>query len=349
MLPPDPTPFCPECESGPAAGAVLGRRDFIRVLGATAAVAAVGGLTPLQKARAARAAKQAEAEALVFELYKTMDGDQKKKLVRPWDLGIQGGNGIPTRLTTANAAVGKSVIGEEYDKKQVEILHKIFRSISNGEDGYKRLSRGGTFDGSKSFEGMGALTYGEPVEGKKFSLVFSGHHLTLRCDGNSEESAAFGGPLYYGHSPSGYAANNVFNYQTRAVNEVYAALSGKQREVAVKAGTWADGVNSVKLPRKNAKVPGLAVGEMTRDQKALIETVMRELVAPYRKEDGDEVMEIVKANGGVDKIALAFYRDGETGEKHQWSYWRLEGPGFVWSFRALPHIHTFVNIRTAPG
>ena len=347
MMPADKSLSCPDCENGPVAQPVLGRRDFIRVLGTTAAVAAVGGLTPLQKARAARAAKQAEAEAMVFDLFKSMDSDQKKKLVLPWDAGTNSGKGYPARLNTANAPVGKSVIGLEYDKKQVELLDRIFHSISNGEEGYKRLSRNGKFDNSGSFESIGALIYGEPVEGKKFSLVFCGHHLTLRCDGNSEEKTAFGGPLYYGHSPSGYANNNVFNYQTTAVNEVYTSLNAKQREVAVKPGKWADGVSTVKLPKKEDKVPGLSIHEMSKDQKELIEKVMRELVSPYRKEDGDEVMEIIKENGGMEKIALAFYQEkGEFNEKDQWTYWRLEGPGFVWSFRALPHIHTFVNISS---
>ena len=27
-----------------------------------------------------------------------------------------------------------------------------------------------------------------------------------------------------------------------------------------------------------------------------------------------------------------------------WRFWRLEGPGFVWNYRVLPHVHTFVNI-----
>ena len=70
-MPADKTPSCPECESGPVH--LIGRRDFIRVLGTAAAAVAVGGLTPLQKARAARAEKQREAEALVFELFKSMD------------------------------------------------------------------------------------------------------------------------------------------------------------------------------------------------------------------------------------------------------------------------------------
>ena len=73
MQPADKTLSCPECETG----APIGRRDFIRVLGTAAAAVAVTGPTALQQARAARALKQREAEAMVFELFKSMDGDQK--------------------------------------------------------------------------------------------------------------------------------------------------------------------------------------------------------------------------------------------------------------------------------
>jgi hypothetical protein len=177
--------------------------------------------------------------------------------------------------------------------------------------------------------------------------VFDGHHLTLRCDGKSEGQTAFGGPLYYGHSPSGYATTNVFYFQTKALNEVFSALDPQQREIAVKPGKWADGDATVKLPKKDAVLPGLSIRNMSKDQKELIEKAMRELIAPYRKEDGDEVMEIIKANGGMEKISLAFYEEKESIDKKEpWSYWRLEGPGFVWSFRALPHIHTFVSISS---
>jgi len=334
------TPPCPDCISPPN----IGRRDFIRVVSASAAALTIGGLTPLQKARAARAEKQAEAENLVFELFKLMDGDQKKKLVLPWDAGAKGG--LPARLATANGPVGKSVIGLEYDKKQVEILDKIFRSICNGEEGYKRLSRNGKFDNSGAFENAGALIYGEPVEGKKFSLVFCSHHLTVRCDGNSEEATAFGGPLYYGHTPKGFATTNVFNYQAKAVGAVFESLTEEQRKTTLLEGRkWMDGVASVKLPAKDVKPAGLKFADMTKEQKELTEKAMKELVSPYRKEDGDEVMEIVKLNGGMEKISLAFYKDEHT-SKEGWSFWRLEGPGFVWSFRALEHIHTWVNISS---
>ncbi|MFO0802335.1 MAG: hypothetical protein U0791_04335 [Gemmataceae bacterium] len=85
--------------------------------------------------------------------------------------------------------------------------------------------------------------------------------------------------------------------------------------------------------------------DVTKDQKALVESVMKELVSPYRKEDGDEVMELIKANGGMEKLSFAFYKEGTNSAKEPWTFWRLEGPGFIWSFRALPHIHTFVNVN----
>jgi len=228
----------------------------------------------------------------------------------------------------------------------VELLDRIFRSIANGEEGYKRLSRNAKFDNSGDFESIGALIYGEPAAGKKFSLVFCGHHLTVRCDGNSEEKTAFGGPLYYGHSPSGYATTNVFYFQTKAASAVFDSLTEPQRKAGIlEDRPWQDGVNSVKLPAKADQRRGIAYADMSSEQKALVHKVMKELVAPYRKEDGDEVLEIIKANGGMEQIYLAFYKDKETGAK-PWSFWRLEGPGFVWSYRALPHIHTFVNVSS---
>ena len=73
---------------------------------------------------------------------------------------------------------------------------------------------------------------------------------------------------------------------------------------------------------------------------------MRTVLSPYRKQDADEVMEIIKTNGGLDKIHLAFYQDRQMNDKEPWHFWRLEGPGFVWNFRVLPHVHTYVNISS---
>jgi len=76
---------------------------------------------------------------------------------------------------------------------------------------------------------------------------------------------------------------------------------------------------------------------------------MRDLLSPYRKEDVDEVMQIVKTNGGLEKIHFAFYREKDAADKERWRFWRLEGPGFVWNYRVLPHVHCYVQIANAVG
>jgi hypothetical protein len=83
---------------------------------------------------------------------------------------------------------------------------------------------------------------------------------------------------------------------------------------------------------------------MSGDQKELVEATIKVLLAPYREEDKTEVMEILNAAGGVDKLHMAFYEQGDLGGDKVWDIWRLEGPSFVWHFRGAPHVHAYINI-----
>jgi len=85
-------------------------------------------------------------------------------------------------------------------------------------------------------------------------------------------------------------------------------------------------------------------GGAAMENPDLVESVMRDLLSPYRREDADEVMQIVRNNGGIERIHLAFYRDNKMNDNERWHFWRLEAPGFVWNFRVLPHVHCYVNI-----
>src|SRR5204863_1170878 len=81
--------------------------------------------------------------------------------------------------------------------------------------------------------------FGTPGGGK-FEFVLSGRHGTIRCDGDSADHVAFGGPIVYGHAASGYYEKsthpgNVFWHQAQAANKVYQMLDGKQRKLALKA------------------------------------------------------------------------------------------------------------------
>jgi Protein of unknown function (DUF3500) len=339
----EPRNDCPECTG-------LDRRDFVRTLAVGGAALAAGGsvLAP----RIVRAGElgpmprvvNTVAEDLVKELYAGLDAEQKKAVVKPWD--------HPARKSVnPNKALDKK-IGAVYTKPQQELLERIVKAISSDDKGWHQITRAGTWDASKSFDNCGADLFGDPSSGK-FAFEFTGHHLTVRCDGDSEEGAAFGGPIYYGHTPNGYAPSNVFAYQTKQVMKAYDALDEKQRKQAlVTVGTPGEGAKSVQL-KKDAKLQGIAYADLTDDQKELVEQVMKAILSPFRQQDGAEVVTIIKEMGGMAKVHLAFYSEEwentKTNEKQPWSFWRLEGPGFVWNFRVLPHVHTFVNISSKIG
>jgi hypothetical protein len=243
-------------------------------------------------------------------------------------------------------------ICDVYTKAQQDLLERIVKSMSSGDDGYRQISRNGGWDNTGSFDRCGAHFFGEP--GKKYAFVFASHHLTIRADGDFEDGVAFGGPVYYGHSPNGWSRGNIFNYQTQSVVKLYRALDGKQQEKATmperKPGIPRELYASVVFKAKAEDRPGLLAEDMSKDQRALVEEVMRTVLRPYRKEDVEEVMAVVKKNGGLEKIKLAFYTEThertKTSKEQPWSFWRLEGPGFVWNYRCLPHVHTYVNISS---
>src|SRR6516225_10219058 len=343
--------FCPECNDQVEVPEALDRRGFIRVLGAQTTLLAAGSVAAAAVPRvladepaqqpAARNAKP--AEALIQELYNNMTAEQKRSnLVLPWNNA--------SRRGMFNSPINQR-IGQAYTQAQQELIQRILRSIASDEEGYARITRNGTFDGSRSLQGCGANIFGDPTNGRQFAWVFSGHHLTVRCDGNSEPDAAFGGPMYYGHSPHGYSNRNCFYYQTRSVVSVFDSLTEAQRRQAIAVRGPREPrefYDSVRF-RPIAQVPGLPISELTTDQRRLVETVMRDILSPYRREDADEVMQLVRRNGGLERIRLGYFRDTEGTDEHPWHFWRLEGPGFVWNYRVLPHVHTYVNIAAAPA
>jgi hypothetical protein len=341
--------YCPECDDGRDHAAnrpqSSGRRDFIRTVGGGFVALVAGGALSTRLLKADDApAKPRPAEELIRELHASLSDSQKKELVYPWD--HVGTDGKPTRLQTFNAPVFGKRIADAYTPAQRDLVQKTLKAILSGDEAFERLSRKGTWDSSGSFEGCGAVLFGDPTGKEKFSWVFAGHHLTFRCDGNSEPGAAFGGPMYYGHSANGYADTNVYLYQTNAVHSVFDALDQSQRKAALAPTNPGDGAAAIKFRKAEEPRPGVAYKDLSADQQKLVENVMQTLLGPFRKEDGDEVMALIKANGGMEKIHLAFYRDGELTDRQRWDVWRLEGPGFVWNFRVLPHVHCFVNIAT---
>src|SRR5262245_8496714 len=138
---------CPECDGDGVPQPALDRRGFVRVLGGTALLAAAGVPTLLRAGDDAK--KPIPAEAMIHELAATINEPQKTAILLPFDHGPK--NGIPTRLGMYNSPVMNKKICDVYTKTQKELIERTLRSLLNGDEGYRRISRNGSWDSTKAF------------------------------------------------------------------------------------------------------------------------------------------------------------------------------------------------------
>jgi hypothetical protein len=337
---------CPDCtgEGG------IDRRDFLRVAGVTAAAAALP-LTAVSRAIAAPSANSA-AETAVKGLYETLTDEQKKLICFDWDYQDPKRGLLRTHVSNNWQITDKHIRSDFYTKKQQMIIHDAFKGMISPEWYGRFLKHLKDDTGGKEWGSDQSIAiFGKPGS-DKFEFVMTGRHMTLRADGNTGDHVAFGGPIFYGHAASGFNEevhhpNNVFWPQAVMANKVYQMLDAKQREAAL-----------VQKRPKEAEVAfrgdtggytGIAVKELSGDQKAELQKVLMGLVEPFRKEDQDEAIACLKKQGGIDNCHLTFYKDGDIGDDGEWDNWRLEGPAFVWYFRGEPHVHVWVNVADDPS
>jgi len=130
----------------------------------------------------------------------------------------------------------------------------------------------------------------------------TGRHTTVRCDGDSAEHLAFGGPIFYGHAADDFneKANhpgNVFWEQAIKANQVYKILDGKQRQAALIPAAPAE--TKIQFKKSANDITGLQISEMTKDQKQEMQKVLSSLIEPFRTSDQTEVRKCIKAQGGL--------------------------------------------------
>lgn len=319
-------PECLDCNAS------VDRRSFMRTVGGVALAGAAAPL--LLGGRIVQGAPTADsaAETAAARFYTSLSEEQRNVIAFPFD------NELRTKIS-ANWHITKPSIRDDfYNDDQRAIIEEILRNITS-EDGYEKLKQQMEDDAG----GLGEFSvayFGTPESGK-FEWELTGRHLTLRVDGDSVDKAAFGGPIIYGHGEEDPAAN-MYHYQTQKVNEVFKALNAKQVEKALVSDAPKE--SAVSLQGDAGAFPGIAIGELSSDQKTLVEGTLKTLLAVYRQEDVDEVMEILKGSGGLDPVHLAFYKQGDIGNDQVWDIWRVEGPSFVWHFRGAPHVHAYINI-----
>ncbi|HBE69116.1 MAG TPA: hypothetical protein DDW52_13280 [Planctomycetaceae bacterium] len=321
------------------------RRDFLKTAAAGAIVTAGA---PAALAITDTSKKPASAESMVKVLFDSLSDSQKSKVCFDWNHMDSRRGLLRTRVANNWMVTPQDINSNFYSDEQRDIVRKVFEGMVNPQwvskfDQQLDDDCGG-FGHDQSF-----AIFGNPHD-EKFEFVLTGRHMTLRCDGNSADSVAFGGPIFYGHAPiddeSPDHEDNVFWAQAVQANEVYKMLDGRQRKAAQVKRTPRE--QAVAFKGKKGDFTGIPVTELSSDQRQELQKTLGALVQPFREADQKEALECLKAQGGLDACHLSFYTDHDIGKDQVWDNWRLEGPAFVWHFRGAPHVHVWVNIADNP-
>jgi len=167
----------------------LTRRSWIQAAGASASLSAITSAGNLL------AAGKGKSDSLPTQLYKSLSDSQKQKLCLPVD--------HPKRQFISNwwYIHPEHRIPSSFTPEQQELIRKIFESMHSPEhrDAVNNQVLIDQYGEEKNAPSAGF--FGTP-EDENFEFIFTGHHVTRRCNARFDKGHGFGGaPIFYGHYP----------------------------------------------------------------------------------------------------------------------------------------------------
>ena len=240
-------------------------------------------------------------------------------------------------------------IAKSFSRDQQAMIKEIFMNLHSEEYAKQVMKQVEHDNGRGGFGDCSVALFGEPDSGN-FEFVLTGRHTTRRCDGDSAEGTAFGGPIFYGHAAQSFDEEphhpgNVYWFQAKRANEVFQMMDGKQRKQALLGFSRNErGKKTVELSGKTEGLAGIPMTELTFDQKDEVRKVLDDLLLPFRETDRKESLKLIDKSG-FDNLHLSFYKDEDVGQDGVWDVFQIEGPHMIWLFRGDTHVHTWVHIK----
>ena len=275
---------------------LLSRRDALRALGATAAFAALPSL------RAAGSGK----DSLPMQFYKSLTEEQRAKICLPVNHA--------KRQFVSNwwYICPDQRLHTFYTKEQQDLVRQIFESLHSPEHREKM-----NWQVQKDL--MGAIKntpsvgfFGTPTD-KDFEFIYTGHHVTRRCNAHTDQGLGFGGaPIFYGNFAKAFRESkdhegNPFWYQGLIFNEFVSALDGKQQEKILVGREPRDESPAEVIQKRKTDLPGLSCADLSKDQQAKLLVTMRRMLACFRTDDVAATIKNIedrKARGSVVRLVL---------------------------------------------
>jgi len=212
-------------DNNPSSFAPVTRRQFVQTVGVGAAAVSLPAAS-LPTVALAKGETKTKPESLVKTLHASLTPEQKKQVAFAWDhVDPRTGGKSPLRLHVSNNwhITKQKVASSFFTKDQQEMIEAIFFGLYD-TDWHDRIRKQLRDDAGGYGRQQNIAIFGEPGTGK-FEFVMTGRHLTVRCDGDSNDHFSFGGPIFYGHAAQGFNekadhAGNVFWHQALKANSL---------------------------------------------------------------------------------------------------------------------------------
>ena len=285
-----------------------------------------------------------EPEKLAVDLFRSLSKTQQTELCFAYDHELR-------QMVNNRWMITPSPLGNILDEHQHEMVSDLLHGLHSAE--YRKdVRRQIVHDQHGGGLGQASIAFfGDPGSGP-FQFVFAGRHVTRRCGVNENSRTAFGGPVFYGHAARSFIEapdhpGNIYWYQGLIANDIYQMLDSEQRKAALlDSPRVEDGLETVRLCGAESGLSGLRVGTMDGQQKAQFTRLLAGVLAPFREKDALTALAMIERSG-IDRLHLAYFKEGDVGDDGIWDVWQIEGPDMVLFFRGSPHIHAWLHIRDA--
>jgi hypothetical protein len=296
-------------------------------------------------------ADESTSDSLPMQLYKSLNDEQRSLVCLP-----------------ANDARRQFVsnwwyihpdhrIPSTFNADQQSLIKQIFDSMHSAEH-QAAVNEQVLLDQYGDAKNAPAAGFFGTPDDKDFEFIFTGHHVTRRCNAHTDQGRGFGGyPIFYGHYPHPLREmsknfneapehpGNPYWYQGRLFNKFVQSLdAAEQSKGLVRAEPR--GEQPAVVIQKPAEPKGLNCGELSGDHKRLLLDTMRGMLAMFRPADVVATMDSITTRNIIERLHISWYTGKyDIGSDHQWDTWQIEGPDLVWYFRGYPHIHCYFHLN----
>ena len=318
------------------------RREMLKT--ASAATAALA-MAPVDTFSSLTFGADKKSDSLPMQLYKSLSDEQRQKICLPRD--------HERRQYISNwwYIHPEHRIPGTFNTDQQQLIQAIFDSLHTPQhrEAVNNQVKVDQYGQAKNAPSVGF--FGTPKD-EDFEFIYTGHHVTRRCNAHSDKGHGFGGaPIFYGHFPKDFNETkdhpgNAYWYQGKIFNEFVQALDGQQQKQALASAKPRSEKPATVLIKKKQGFPGLCCAELSQDQKQLLTTTMGKMMAMFREEDVAATLDTISKNNMVDQFYVSYY-DGkyDIGSDRVWDTWQIESPEMVWYFRGQPHIHSYFHLK----